>query len=233
MKSPDSLAPGIYGYMFLMAGVIAGFIFLSLSFQIAGFLFLLLYALVFQRDALSRMARWPLIIFAVTVLSVSAIHLESNAEEYLKINIEPSGILLGLHMLMRAVSIFIAAQIFSVRVPVLDLTRLADAIGMRGFGFSLGVAFHMLPEVHSIARETRDALKLRGNFRIHRIHATKQWLIAILVQLIQRSDEVVSAARTRGFGSGKRYRYFPEWHAGDSLIVTVIIVAFILDSVLL
>lgn len=232
MKSPDSFAPGIYGYMFLMAGVIAGFIFLSLPFQIAGFFFLLLYALVFQRDALSRMARWPLVIFAVTVLSVSAIHLESGAEEHLKINIEPSGILIGLHMLMRAVSIFIAAQIFSVRVPVLDLTRLADAIGMSGFGFSLGVAFHMLPEVHSIARETRDALKLRGNFRIHRIHATRQWLIAILVQLIQRSDEVVSAARTRGFGSGKRYRYFPEWHAGDSLMVMVMIAVFILDFAL-
>ncbi|MCD4701821.1 MAG: energy-coupling factor transporter transmembrane protein EcfT, partial [Candidatus Aegiribacteria sp.] len=113
----------------------------------------------------------------------------------------------------------------------LDLTRLADAIGMRGFGFSLGVAFHMLPEVHSIATETRDALRLRGNFRKHRIHAAKQWLIAILVQLIQRSDEIVSSARTRGFGSGKRYRYFPEWHSGDTLMVILIASVFILDSI--
>jgi energy-coupling factor transporter transmembrane protein EcfT len=204
MKNPDPFAPGIYGYLFLMTGVIAGFVFLSVQFQIAGFFALFLYALIFQRDALIRMARWPLLIFAVTVLIVSAIQLESGAEEHLNVDLEPSGILLGLHMLMRAVSIFIAAQIFSVRVPVLDLTRLADAIGMRGFGFSLGVAFHMLPEVHSIARETGDALRLRGNFRINRIHATKQWLIAIHVQLIQRRDEIESAARKRGFGSGKR-----------------------------
>ena len=157
MKRTDSFTPGIYGYLFLLTGVIAGFIFLSIPFQIAGFFTLILYALVFQLDALSRMARWPLVIFAVTVLAVSTIHFELGTDGNLNINLEPSGILLGLHMLMRAVSIFIAAQVFSVRVPVLDLTRLADAIGMRGFGFSLGVAFHMLPEVHSIATETRDA----------------------------------------------------------------------------
>lgn len=232
MKNSDSFAPGIYGYLFLLTGTIAGFIFLSLPFQIAGFFALLFYALVFQRDALTRMARWPLILFAVTVLAISAMNIETDAEGHLFFGLKPSGILLGLHMLMRAVSIFIAAQVFSVRVPVLDLTRLADAIGMRGFGFSLGVAFHMLPEVHSIARETRDALKLRGNFRIHRIHAIKQWLMSIIVQLIQRSDEIVSAARTRGFGSGKRYRYFPGWHTGDTRMLVVIASVFILDSVL-
>jgi energy-coupling factor transporter transmembrane protein EcfT len=205
VKIPESFSPGIYGYLFLLVGVIAGFAFLSAAFQIAWLAALLAYAMVFQREALSRMARWPLLVFAVVLLIVSSVNVEPNAEGHAVVSWNPRGILLGLRMLLRAMGIFIAAQIFAVRVPVLDLARLADAIGLRGFGFSLGVAFHMLPEVHVIARETGDALRLRGILRTHRLSAARQWIIAILVQLIQRSDEIVASARTRGFGSGRRY----------------------------
>jgi energy-coupling factor transporter transmembrane protein EcfT len=132
-------------------------------------------------------------------------------------------------MLLRASGIFIAAQIFA-RVPVLDMIRVADAVGLKGFGFSLGVAFHMLPEVHAIARETGDALRLRGTLRSHRVRAARQWVSAILVQVIQRSEEIVSSARTRVFGSGRRYMYLPVWRPGDTLMLVLMTAILILGS---
>jgi energy-coupling factor transporter transmembrane protein EcfT len=230
MRAPESFAPGVYGYLILLAGVTAGFMFLSTEVQLGGFAALLIYTAAFHREALSRMARWPMVVFAVTVLAVSSLHLGRDAAGHMVVSPDLSGIIIGLRMLLRASGIFIAAQIFAVRVPVLDLTRLADAAGLQGFGFSLGVAFHMLPEVHAIARVTGDALRLRGTLRTHRVRAARQWVTAILVQVVQRSDEIVSSARTRGFGSGRRYRYLPAWRLGDTLMLVIMTAVFILGS---
>lgn len=222
MRTPESSAPGIYGYLILLGGVIAAFITLSPISQACCFLVLLFYALLFQRDAMARMARWPLAVFAAVLMLVASSDLALEAGAPIRISFSGPGAMMGLGMLMRACGIFIAAQIFSVRVPVLDLTRLTDAVGLRGFGFALGVAFHMLPEVHGTARETGDALRLRGLAGRRRWRAAVPWLLAILVQLLQRSDEIVASARTRGFGSGRRFRYFPAWRTGDAVILAVV-----------
>jgi hypothetical protein len=206
--------PGIYGYVTLLVGTIVIFLTLPAHLQVIYCGILLVYALLFHRDAFRKMVKLPLILFCLSVLAMSF----SQPPNSLNRSDGIPGICMGFLMLMRAAGIISAAQILAYRVSVKDIIKLTDAFGARGFGFALGISFHMLPLVHQTARQTYEVMRLRGAFSRRRTYHSIQWISAIAVQVLRKSDNIIASARSRGYGSRNLKISLARLSQGDVLV---------------
>ena len=125
------------------------------------------------------------------------------------------GLETGLQMALRAVAIVVAVAGFSANVSVSALAGLLERAGLKGLGFSLGVAVNMLPTIQETVSNAYQALRLRGGFRRQRWQAMRLLLVTVVVNALRHADDIVSAAEARAF-SVARARHQPmEWRPLD------------------
>ena len=67
----------------------------------------------------------------------------------------------GLQMALRAVVLLVAISAFSSSVEISEVAGLAERLGLRGLGFSIGVAFNLLPSLSQAATKTGSTAHLR------------------------------------------------------------------------
>lgn len=138
------------------------------------------------------------------------------------------GLALGAEMSARALAILIAAAGFAATVPVVAVAGLLDRFGLRGLGFSLGVAVNMLPVLQGTAATTWQAFRQRGGFRRRRLRSLRLILATMIAESLRKAEDVVAAAHARGFGASRRPapvprgRYDLALAAGLAAIVAVI-----------
>lgn len=111
---------------------------------------------------------------------------------------------LALTMVARALVIVVAATGFAATVTVRDLADLLETAGLRGLGFSLGVAVHALPVARQTWTTSARALRLRGGFRQARVRDTMLLAMTVIGNALRHADEVVEAATARGFAPDRR-----------------------------
>jgi energy-coupling factor transporter transmembrane protein EcfT len=102
-------------------------------------------------------------------------------------------------MALRAAGIVVAVAGFARSVSALELAGLLERAGLKGLGFSLGVAVNMLPTVRETGISTWQALRLRGGFRGQRIHALRLLFVGIIANSLRHADDIVNAAEARAF----------------------------------
>lgn len=113
-------------------------------------------------------------------------------------------VVLALSMLARSLIIVVAASGFAATVSVRDLTDFLEVGGLRGLGFSLGVAVHALPVARQTWATSARALRLRGGFRRARIRDTMLLGMTVIGNALRHADEVVESAMARGFAPERR-----------------------------
>ncbi len=111
---------------------------------------------------------------------------------------------LALTMVARALVIVVAAAGFAATVTVRGLADLLETAGLRGLGFSLGVAVHALPVARQTWSTSARALRLRGGFRQARVRDTMLLAMTVIGNSLRHADEVVEAATARGFAPERR-----------------------------
>jgi energy-coupling factor transporter transmembrane protein EcfT len=119
-----------------------------------------------------------------------------------------AGLMNGLQMIVRAVVILVAVDGFSGAVEIGEVAGLAERLGLRGLGFSIGVAFNLLPALRQATANTWHSLWMRGGLRRKRLRSLRLMLVTILTSALQRGDEIALAAEARAF-TPERSRAIP------------------------
>jgi energy-coupling factor transporter transmembrane protein EcfT len=162
---------------------------------------------------------WPALVFATPrdVALPFGLHVASLA------------VTLAWTMACRSLIIVVAAAGFGSGVSVSELTALFELAGLRGLGFSLGVAVHALPLAERTWATSAKALRLRGGFRRNRLRHAVLLATTVIGNSLRHADEVVEAASARGF-SPARHRTDPpaRWRSDLVWVSLWVVVALVL-----
>lgn len=140
--------------------------------------------------------RWLLMIVLLSVPPV----LWMEPDSYLwRIPISLEGLQLGLHMALRAIVILVAVNGLTASVDISTLAGLFERLGLRGLGFSMGVALNLLPSLRQSATNAWHSLKMRGGLRRQWWRGLQLLAITIITNALRRSEEIALAAEARAF----------------------------------
>lgn len=124
----------------------------------------------------------------------------------------------GLAMAARAVAILIAVDTLATSVSVGELAALLEGLGLKGLGFSVGVAFNLLPTLRQTAASAWAALRLRGGPGRQPAVAMRRLALTILALTLERAQGIVDAAESRGFSPTRPLAERPRWQRQDLLL---------------
>ena len=220
---------GFYGYVAMLLVTFFVFVFLGATFQLLYAAALWLYIITSQKTALRRMIRWPLIVFACFVLLFSTFAPIDISSQH---SIFYERFSMGGMLLIRSLSIIAVAQIFATKISIMELTNLFDTIGFRGFGFILGISFHLLPLTHTYAHDTKNAMRLRGGFQRSILADSKLFLEAIFMQILKKCDLITASAKTRAYHPYTNHGILPELTLIDSIFIVLLLIYLLIGIVL-
>lgn len=114
------------------------------------------------------------------------------------LGLSPAGALLGVYMVIRALTILVALNGLVSSVPVDQLGSVFERAGLKGMGFAVGVAFNLMPLIQSSLVASWRSMRLRGGLR-RPLTAAKLMLVTAVCSSLSCADEVVLAAEARAF----------------------------------
>jgi len=116
------------------------------------------------------------------------------------VGLSREGLAAGTQMVLRALTIFIATHGLSASTSPGELAGLLERVGVKGLGFTVGVAFNLLPALERSAQRTWDTLRMRGGLRRRRRMVLRLATLTVMSNALRRADEIAIAAEVRGFG---------------------------------
>ena len=182
----------------LLGGVRAG---IALAFSLG-------LALLFYPSALRIGRSRTLWTFVVMLLASGALWLGPADARVGPIAVSSQGLAAGLWMALRALAILIATRGLAASTSPGELAGLLERLGLRGLGFTLGVAVNLLPALERSSCRTWDTLRMRGGLRHRRRLTLRLATLTVMSNALRRADEIAIAAEARGF-SLQRARALP------------------------
>lgn len=108
-------------------------------------------------------------------------------------------ILSSIQMTLRAAVILLAADGLSGSVNIVEVAGLLERSGMRGLGFSIGVATNLLPDLRQSGMNAWHSLRMRGGFRAQWWRGVQLLMITIFSNALRHAEQIVLAAEVRAF----------------------------------
>jgi energy-coupling factor transporter transmembrane protein EcfT len=118
---------------------------------------------------------------------------------FLGMPLSTANLLSGLQMTLCAVLILVAADGLAASVDITEVAGLLERMGLRGLGFSIGVATNLLPNLRQSSTDAWHSLRMRGGLRARWLRGLQYLLITILANALRHSEEIVLAAEARAF----------------------------------
>jgi len=140
------------------------------------------------------------------------------------IPVSVSGLAVGLQMSLRALAITLAVRGLASRVSPGESAGLLERAGVKGLGFTVGVAFNLLPSMERSLRETMDTARLRAGALWRRPRVLRLVAVTALTSAVRRAEDVAAAAEVRGF-SPRRSRPLPLRRGRNDLALAVALAA--------
>ena len=192
----------VYGYTFYFLWTLTLAITLS-SWWVTAALIYVLTTLPFtaKTDLRSEMGDWRIWMGLCGLLIVTPLVIGEKDLPLpgLPLSISTSGLYMGIQMALRALAILVAVLVFSRSASISELSQLFERLGARGLGFAFGVAMNVLPIIQVSARDSFNALRLRGGFKHHRWQAIRLLTVNIMVNSLRHGEAIVAAAESRAF----------------------------------
>jgi energy-coupling factor transporter transmembrane protein EcfT len=157
-------------------------------------------ALLFHPTALRIARSRTLWLFVVMLLASGALWLGPADARIGPVAVSSTGLAGGLGMALRALAILIATQGLAASTSPGELAGLLERLGLRGLGFTLGVAVNLLPALERSSCRTWDTLRMRGGLRHRRRLTLRLATLTVMSNALRRADEIAIAAELRGFG---------------------------------
>lgn len=163
----------------------------------------LLWVAWVDRSALRGLqSRWFLIFAAFLVIPL-AIWGGPRTWRLGGLALAPQGLELGLTMLGRTVVLWLGVTTVVAGLSLNQWSAIFERLGLQGFGFTLGVAFHLLPSVLASATDAWHALRMRGGWGAYGREAPQRLLTAVVSGALRHVDEIAAAAQARGYDPAK------------------------------
>lgn len=144
--------------------------------------------------------RWLLILVSLFLVSFFFGRVEAEPDWMVwGFQISSINLLNSARMLLRAVVILMAADGLSASVNITEIAGMLERGGLRGLGFSLGVAFNLLPDLRRSSTATWHSLRMRGGLRAKWQRGLQLLLVTILTNSLRHAEEIVLAAEVRAF----------------------------------
>jgi energy-coupling factor transporter transmembrane protein EcfT len=188
-----------YGYLFFFVGTAVVAVLAREARVALVLLETVAFAALFRPPALRLLGRRQLWLFMLPTLLLSPLVIGEPDLYLWRLHLSHEGFYAGLWMVCRALSIALAAMVFSRSVSVSQLAGLLEGMRLKGLGFALGVATNMLPTIQETIQTSYQAMRLRGGFRSHRWRTVKLLLVTVIAGSLRRGDDIVLAAETRAF----------------------------------
>ena len=176
----------------------SGMIFTVLVSTALGFL----YPFAFRR--LMRL-RWLLILASLLAVNLS-LGGQGQPPDWTVWGLPVSSVavLSGVQMTLRAIVILMAADGLSASVNISEIAGLFERGGLRGLGFSIGVATNLLPDLRTASITTWHSLRMRGGLRADLLN--RSWwrglrllVLTIVTNALRHAEQIVLAAEVRAF----------------------------------
>jgi len=137
------------------------------------------------------------------------------------------GLLLSVRIALQMIVIVVTVNGLTSAVDITSLAGLIERLGMKGLGFSIGVALNLLPALRQSSINAWRSLWMRGGFRKKRWRGLQMLLVTIMTNALRWAEEVSLAAESRAF-SPEHARALPIQSGSlDALIILVGLVSFL------
>lgn len=213
-----------YGYLFFFLGTVITVILAREARAALVLLSVLLFAALFYAPAVRLLCRWQLWAFIGPTLLISPLVLGEPDLQLGGLQLSTEGFWAGLWMVVRALSIALAASIVAGTVSVSEMAQIFEGMRMKGLGFAVGVATNMLPTVRETMETSYQSIRLRGGFRSQRLKTLRLLLVAVIAGSLRRGDDIVSAAEARAFDPNRSMQPSLSVTRNDILLATLILV---------
>jgi energy-coupling factor transporter transmembrane protein EcfT len=131
-------------------------------------------------------------------------------------------------MVLRAIVILVAADGLSASVDITEVAGLIERSGLRGLGFSIGVATNLLPDLHRSSMNAWHSLRMRGGLRANWWRGIQLMVLTVLSNALRHSAEIVLAAEVRAFHPEMSRKVSLRIGSLDGLVTGVCILSLIL-----
>lgn len=202
--SPGAPKPlvGSLGHLSIFLWVLVMVLIPSLTKGIILALFALGVLILIYPAALKRLARprW-LVIFGILFLVNLFFGVSDQAPDLTVFGLSFSSInILGsFQMTLRAAVILLAADGLSSSVNIIEVAGLLERSGLRGLGFSIGVATNLLPDLRQSGMNAWHGLRMRGGFRAQWWRGVQLLVITVFSNALHHAEQIVLAAEVRAF----------------------------------
>ena len=109
------------------------------------------------------------------------------------------GLVSALQILLRVIIVLVSVNGFTSSVDIPSIAGLLERFGLKGLGFSMGVALNLLPSLQTAAINTWHSLWMRGGLRARRWRGMRLLLLTIITNALRRTEEIALAAEGRAF----------------------------------
>ncbi len=171
--------------------------------SLGGLFLSLALALIFYPKALVVLRKPAFWLFSTLLIVTSGLWASAADVSLGPVAFSGQGLALGAQMTVRTAAILIAMQGLAVSVSPGELAGLLEKTGLKGLGFTFGVAVNILPVLERSASNTWDTLRMRGGLRRNRWRTFKLAAVTVIAGALRRVDEIAVAAEVRGFSPEK------------------------------
>jgi energy-coupling factor transporter transmembrane protein EcfT len=105
----------------------------------------------------------------------------------------------ALQIALRFVVILTAVDGFTHSVDITQIAGFLERLGLRGLGFSLGVALNLLPGLQRSSIHAWHSLRMRGGLRQKKWRGLQLLVMTIVTNALRRAEEITLAAEARAF----------------------------------
>ncbi|MBN2472937.1 MAG: energy-coupling factor transporter transmembrane protein EcfT [Anaerolineae bacterium] len=160
-------------------------------------------ALVVYPRALRQILRLRYLVWMLLLALPTVFFLGERDAVFYGVPYSSEGLLAAGQIAMRYVVVLVALQGFTSAVEITALAGLLERFGLRGLGFSLGVALNLLPSLQQSSTNGWHALQMRGGLRRQRWRGLQLLVMTVVTNALRRAEEVALAAEVRAFSPEK------------------------------
>lgn len=190
---------------------------------------------VMYPGALRRLmrTRWLIILGSLFLINVFfGVTDESPDLMMLGFQLSSASVVNGVLMTLRAVVILMAADGLSNSVSIVEVAGLFERGGLRGLGFSIGVATNLLPDLRHSSLTAWHSLRMRGGLRAQWWRGVQLLVLTIISNALRHAEEIVLASEVRAFRPEISRKIMIRSGALDWWIVIVLCMFLTIASIL-
>jgi energy-coupling factor transporter transmembrane protein EcfT len=109
----------------------------------------------------------------------------------------------SLHIVLRFFVVLMALEGMTSAVEISALAGILERFGLKGLGFSIGVAVNLLPSLQKSCTQSWHTLKMRGGLRKRWWKGLKLFSLTSITCALKRAEEIALAAESRAFSPEK------------------------------